>query len=159
MAPGAILRVETLAAAMVHWTPDGWRTVHDAATRDTALGVHVVDLPTAHLPAGACVEFTFRWLGEGRWEGNDFEVRVGDSTRGVTGHVLTTRSSAAYRAGRFRAIVAGCSKTYSETTAKHSAITLGRGRVCSGVARSRASNNGSAAPAGRPPPTEAASSR
>ena len=35
------LRVETLAPAVVHWSVDGWRTVHDTATRDTTLGVHV----------------------------------------------------------------------------------------------------------------------
>ena len=47
---GTTLRVETLAAAVVHWSVDGWRTVHDTATRDTTLGVHLVDLPTAGLP-------------------------------------------------------------------------------------------------------------
>ena len=46
MPPGRTLRVETLAPAVVHWSVDGWRTVHDTATRDTTLGVHVVDLPT-----------------------------------------------------------------------------------------------------------------
>ena len=43
------LRVETLAPAVVHWSVDGWRTVHDTATRDTTLGVHVVDLGTRDL--------------------------------------------------------------------------------------------------------------
>ena len=32
MPPGRILRVETLAPAVVHWSVDGWRTVHDTPT-------------------------------------------------------------------------------------------------------------------------------
>ena len=50
MPPGRTLRVETLAPAVVHWSVDGWRTVHDTPTRDTTLGVHVADLET-HAPA------------------------------------------------------------------------------------------------------------
>jgi glucoamylase len=60
----------------VHWSGDGWRTAHDAAMRDTTLGVHVVDLPTTNLSAGACVALTFHWPDGDRWEGVDFEVRV-----------------------------------------------------------------------------------
>ena len=51
---------------------DGWRTVHDTATRDTTLGVHVVDLATTHLRAGDRVDFTFYWPEEDRWEGHRF---------------------------------------------------------------------------------------
>jgi glucoamylase len=76
MPPGATLRVETRAAAVVHWSVDGWRTVHDTATRDTTLGVHVVDLPTTRVPTGAGVDFTFYWPGANRWEGADFVVCV-----------------------------------------------------------------------------------
>jgi glucoamylase len=76
MPPGAALRVETLAAAVVHWSVDGWRTVRDTATRDTTLGVHVVDLPTTQLGAGACVDLTFFWPDANRWEGVDFAVGV-----------------------------------------------------------------------------------
>ena len=42
--------VSKRAAAVVHWSVDGWRTVHDMPTRDTTLGVHVVDLETQGLP-------------------------------------------------------------------------------------------------------------
>ena len=74
--PGAALRVETLAAAVVHWSVDGWRTVHDTATRDTTLGVHIVDLPTTRLRAGASVDLTFYWPEASRWEGVDFVICV-----------------------------------------------------------------------------------
>jgi glucoamylase len=69
------LRIETLAAAVVHWSVDGWQTVHDTATRDTTLGVHVVDLPTA-LSSGGRVDFTFYWPTERRWEAVDYVVCV-----------------------------------------------------------------------------------
>ena len=68
------LRVETLARASVHWSVDGWRTVRDTATRDTTLGVHVVDLPTTHLRRSDRVDFTFYWPDVERWEGTDFFV-------------------------------------------------------------------------------------
>jgi glucoamylase len=74
--PGRTLRVEVLAPAVVRWTQDGWHTVQDAATRDVGLGVHLVDLPTASLPSGAAIDFTFRWLEVDRWEGRNFRVLV-----------------------------------------------------------------------------------
>ena len=68
------LRVETLAPAVVHWSVDGWRTVHDTATRDTTLGVHVCDLGTSDLCHGDRVDLTFYWpeadaMGRGRFSG------------------------------------------------------------------------------------------
>jgi glucoamylase len=73
---GQLLRVETLAPAVVHWSADDWRTTHDTPTGDTGLGVHVADLQTETLSPGAVVRFTFFWL-EGRaWEGRNFEIRA-----------------------------------------------------------------------------------
>jgi glucoamylase len=71
-----MLRVETLAKALVHWSVDGWRTVHDTATHDTTLHVHVVDLPTTRLRPGDRVDLTFYWPEADRWEGADFFVCV-----------------------------------------------------------------------------------
>ena len=70
------LRVETLAPAVVHWSVDDWRTVHDTQTRDTTLGVHVADLGT-----GTCAAATVsisRSTGQksDRWEGVDFLVCI-----------------------------------------------------------------------------------
>jgi len=77
MAPSRILRVETLAPAVVHWSVDGWRTVHDTPTRDTTLGVYVADLQTLDSPIGDRMDFTFYWPEVDRWEGTDFVVYVG----------------------------------------------------------------------------------
>jgi glucoamylase len=70
------LRVETLAAAVIHWSFDGWRTVHDTATRDTTLGVHVCDLGTSDLCRGDRVHLTFYWPEAERWEQVDFLVCI-----------------------------------------------------------------------------------
>ncbi|MCC7326858.1 MAG: glucan 1,4-alpha-glucosidase [Burkholderiales bacterium] len=75
-AAGRLLRIEVLAQAIVHWSGDGWRSAHDTATRDTGLGVHAADLPTARLAPGTKVKFTFYWHEAARWEDVDFEVLV-----------------------------------------------------------------------------------
>ena len=75
---GSVLRFETLAAAIVHWTADGWHTVHQTPTIDTTLGIHVADLDTVTLPAGAQVEVTFFWREALRWEGANFMIRIVD---------------------------------------------------------------------------------
>jgi glucoamylase len=76
MPTGKTLRIELLAAAVVHWSSDGWQTSHDAKTKDTGLGMHVADLPTGDLPASTALTFTLYWPTEDRWEGTDFEVRI-----------------------------------------------------------------------------------
>lgn len=45
-------------------------------TRDTTLGVHVADLPTTRLRAGAKVDLTSYWPEASRWQGVDFLVCV-----------------------------------------------------------------------------------
>ncbi len=76
MPVGKTLRIEVLAPAVVHWSSDGWQTSHDARTRDTGLGMHVVDLPANDLPAGTGLTFTLYWPTEDRWEGTDFAVSI-----------------------------------------------------------------------------------
>lgn len=73
---GKVLRVETLAPAVIHWSDDDWNTVHDAGTRDTGLAIHIADLATASLPEGTHVTFTIYWPGADHWEGTDFVVDV-----------------------------------------------------------------------------------
>jgi glucoamylase len=73
---GRDLRIETLAPAVVRWSPDGWRTVRETATADSGLGVHHADLPTSDLAPGSTIPFTFRWPDASRWEGTDFSVTI-----------------------------------------------------------------------------------
>lgn len=76
MPAGQTLRVEVLATAVVHWSDDEWATTHDTETRDTGLGLHLADLPTADLADGQTIQFTFYWPETDRWEGQDFIVKI-----------------------------------------------------------------------------------
>jgi glucoamylase len=73
---GKMLRLGLLAPATVRWSIDDWKTALETRSRDTKLGVHIVDLPTEKLPVGQTVVFTFRWEQDHRWEGVDFKVVV-----------------------------------------------------------------------------------
>ncbi len=55
---------------------DHWAAQQSTAGYDTGLGVHVFDLPTESIAAGGTVEFTFRWLETGSWEGANFVVLI-----------------------------------------------------------------------------------
>jgi glucoamylase len=77
MPGGKILRVETLAPAVVHWSSDEWATAQDSTGRDVGLGVYTADLSTAALAEGKQVKFTFYWPAAAHWEGTDFTVGVG----------------------------------------------------------------------------------
>ncbi len=70
------LRIVLLNPGRVHWSIDGFTTSHDTDARDTGLGIYTLDLPTASLPAGGQVVFTFFWPQENRWEGTDYTVTV-----------------------------------------------------------------------------------
>lgn len=73
---GRNLRIEVLAPASLHWSIDGWKTPQDAQSRDTKLGVHVIDLARDQLPASGKLVFTFYWLEAKRWEGTDFHISL-----------------------------------------------------------------------------------
>jgi len=70
------LRIVLLNPALVHWSIDGWQTAQDTKTRDSGLDTHILDLPTASLPSGSQVLFTFYWPQENRWEGQNYNVVV-----------------------------------------------------------------------------------
>jgi len=77
MPAGKSLRVETLAAAVIHWSVDDWKTPQDTNSRDVGLGVHVADLATQSLHVGQQIKFTFYWPVASHWERSDFVVRIG----------------------------------------------------------------------------------
>ena len=74
---GKILRIETLAPAVIHWSADDWKTIQDTTSHDVGLGIHIADLATKALPDGQQIKFTFYWPDAHHWEGTDFAVRVG----------------------------------------------------------------------------------
>lgn len=73
---GRVLRLALLSPAMVHWSFDDWKTSRDSYTRDTGLGVHIVDLPTERLRVGENIVFTYYWPQSNQWEGSDFAIRI-----------------------------------------------------------------------------------
>jgi glucoamylase len=73
---GRILRAEVLAPASIHWSADGWRTVHDTPTQDSSFGIHFADLDTAEFATGGTVVFTIYWPAEDRWEGTDYRLTI-----------------------------------------------------------------------------------
>ena len=70
------LRIVLLTPGRVHWSIDNWTTSHDTDVRDTGLGIHILDLPTASLRVGEEAKFTFYWPAENRWEGINYSVTV-----------------------------------------------------------------------------------
>ena len=76
---GKTLRLEVLAPAMVHWSDDGWHTMHDTPTKDSGLGVHCVDLLIKHISVGGTVKFTFYWVDAGKWENTDFAATIAEA--------------------------------------------------------------------------------
>jgi len=76
MPAGKSLRIELLAPALVHWSVDGWKTIQDSPTRDTGLGVYLVDLALESMPVGTTLVFTFHWSASDTWEGADFSISI-----------------------------------------------------------------------------------
>ena len=44
MPAGKMLRIETMAPAVIHWSADDWNTVQDVRSHDVGLGIHIADL-------------------------------------------------------------------------------------------------------------------
>lgn len=71
---GTTLRILAFSPFRLHWSRDGWQTISDTISTDTALGSFVdIAIP---LSGRAPVSFTFYWLSEDRWEGRDYQVGI-----------------------------------------------------------------------------------
>jgi glucoamylase len=55
---------------------DGWHDVRDEQTTTSALGLHLLEIDTAHLIAGQRIDLTFRRTASGAWAGRDFAIRI-----------------------------------------------------------------------------------
>lgn len=76
IAPGVNLIIAVPRPARIHWGADGWQNVADACTRDTGLGLHVLDLHAASIGRSRAIDFTFQWLDSEMWVGEDFRIVV-----------------------------------------------------------------------------------
>jgi glucoamylase len=79
--PGKVLRVELSSPGIVHWTFNQWDSAEDTRTIQVDRVLPVAELPTAGLEPGARVQFTFYWPQAGRWEGEDFLVRIAEAAQ------------------------------------------------------------------------------
>ena len=75
-----ILRIEVLAAATVHWSTDNRKTSSDYDTKDTGLGLHIVDINFENVDSKE-IKFTFFWKDTSQWENKDFEVKIKKSRK------------------------------------------------------------------------------
>jgi glucoamylase len=73
---GRVLRVDLPEEAAVLWSDNDWATSHETPARPIALGLCVAELPTADLPAGRSIVFTWRIVSSGAWAGADYRVVV-----------------------------------------------------------------------------------
>jgi glucoamylase len=73
---GRSLRLDLTEPVRVRWTDDEWGHYVDSESRDTGLGLHVVELPTAARAAGTRFEFTWMALASGAWDGRNYTVSV-----------------------------------------------------------------------------------
>ena len=73
---GQMLLIGMYEPGILHWGLDGWQSTKDAATQDTGLGLHVVELKTETLRAGQRIDFTFRHVDSGEWSGHDYTIAV-----------------------------------------------------------------------------------
>ena len=74
---GKTLRVEADEPAVVRWRAGGKLADGVTPTRDTGLGVHVADLPTADIPPGASIHLDLRRADGGRLRGGEDGREVG----------------------------------------------------------------------------------
>lgn len=72
---GTLLRIQAPRPFLLRWTRDDWLTMCDTRSTATALTIAYADIPIA-TDQRAPIRFTFYWLSDDRWEGQDFLVDV-----------------------------------------------------------------------------------
>ncbi|HWW13590.1 MAG TPA: hypothetical protein VN310_02920 [Candidatus Dormibacteraeota bacterium] len=72
---GTLLRIQANSPFLLHWTSDDWQLSEDLRSQGTAIGIEFVDIPLPKQQKNP-IQFTFLWLDEDRWEGEDYTVKV-----------------------------------------------------------------------------------
>ena len=75
---GQILFIAMYEPCVIHWSIDGWQSALDTATRDTGLGLHLVELDTQALRSGQ-IDFTTRRADTGEWLGRNYTIEIENS--------------------------------------------------------------------------------
>lgn len=72
---GKILRIETNANAVIHWTGDSWHTNNQIDTRQAMPNIFYADIDTLLIDSNT-IEFTFFWKSSNNWENKNFQVKI-----------------------------------------------------------------------------------
>ncbi|MBU1425809.1 MAG: glycosyl hydrolase [Gammaproteobacteria bacterium] len=75
---GQTLFIALYEPGVIHWSSDGWQSAWDSATRDTGLGLHLVELDTQALRSGQ-IDFTTRRAATGEWLGRNYTIEITNS--------------------------------------------------------------------------------
>jgi glucoamylase len=70
-----VLRIQTTSPFRARWTLDDWLTFQDTSSIPTSLEIHFIDIRVPRQQM-APVRFTFFWIAEDRWEGQNYNVEV-----------------------------------------------------------------------------------
>jgi len=92
---GTLLRIQADSPFLLHWTSDDWQHSTDSRSQGTALGLEFVDIPLPEKEKET-IRFTFLWLDENRWEGNDYTVKIGGQNTGERGNTNFLRRGKAH---------------------------------------------------------------
>jgi glucoamylase len=76
---GRVLRLDFPQPALVLYTRDDWKSQAKAETKDTGVGLFVVEIATEGMAQGQRVAFTWRDPATGAWRGRNFEVAIASS--------------------------------------------------------------------------------
>ncbi len=74
---GMTLRIQAPAGFRLRWSQDEWTSIQDTPAVATSLNVFYLDIPIQTNQSGSLV-FTFFWIKDRRWEGEDYRITVKD---------------------------------------------------------------------------------
>jgi len=60
--------------ALVRWGINNWQSIRNVPTWDSGIGLHIAEIDTSRLPAGASIEFTYRRNSDGIWVGENYHI-------------------------------------------------------------------------------------
>jgi glucoamylase len=91
---GTLLRIQANSPFLLHWSADDWQHSTDTRSHGTAIGIEFVDIPLPEQKRDP-IQFTFLWLEEDRWEGNDYVVKIGARNAAANGNTNSPRAKKA----------------------------------------------------------------
>ncbi len=72
---GASLVLALRAPASVRWGFCGWQDIEEQSTTLNSLGLHVLNIETAHMTIEQTIDFTFRYMPGDHWIGADYHIQ------------------------------------------------------------------------------------